>query len=154
MLVVWLCLLWFLLQTRSYRWRHCLLPSSYTYQANESHCLFYDAENKNLYSACGKHRDQEGSYACKDCDFVLNSGCKLLLITATNILWSLFTSSLVWRIQKRKRPKALVLSLWSLQQCNASQMCSRKISSASSEKALCMKVWLQLCRSLEMLTLV
>ncbi|MBA0674431.1 hypothetical protein Goari_016031 [Gossypium aridum] len=53
-------------------------PHSSTYQAKESHYLFYDAENRSACSACGRCRDEKGSYICKDCDFGLNSECATL----------------------------------------------------------------------------
>ncbi|MFQ6652536.1 hypothetical protein Gotur_024354 [Gossypium turneri] len=53
-------------------------PHSFTYQAKESHSLFYDAEKISACSACGRCRDKKGSYICKDCDFVLNSECATL----------------------------------------------------------------------------
>ncbi|PPD70084.1 hypothetical protein GOBAR_DD33039 [Gossypium barbadense] len=53
-------------------------PHSFTYQAKESHYLFYDAENRSACSACGRCRDEKGSYICKDCDFGLNSECATL----------------------------------------------------------------------------
>ncbi|MBA0790371.1 hypothetical protein Gohar_015028 [Gossypium harknessii] len=56
--------------------RCAVIPHSYMHQANESHCLFYDAESKSHYSACGKHKDREGALHCQ----------KLLDITAMNIL--------------------------------------------------------------------
>ncbi|MBA0639544.1 hypothetical protein Goklo_022576 [Gossypium klotzschianum] len=40
--------------------RCAVIPHSYMHQANESHCLFYDAESKSHYNACGKHKDREG----------------------------------------------------------------------------------------------